>query len=52
MSKLKSHNFELFMTIFVYLQYLIIEGVDVSMRKDITVEKIMRGGEKIFLRHT
>ena len=31
----------------IYLQYLIIEGVDVSMRKDITVEKIMRGGEKM-----
>ena len=45
---LKSHNFKIFMTIFVIL---ILshnkEGADISMRKDITIEKLMLGGEKV-----
>ena len=34
------------MTFLVYLYRLIIEGADVSMRKDITTEKLTLGGEK------
>lgn len=34
------------MAFLIYLNYLIKEGVDLSMRKDITIEKIMLGGEK------
>ena len=36
------------MTVFlIHLYHLIIEGVDVSMRKDITIEKLLLGGERI-----
>ena len=35
------------MTFLIYLYCLIIEGVDISMRKDIRVEKLMEGGAKI-----
>lgn len=31
----------------IYLCYFIIRGVDVSMRKDITVERLTNGGEKV-----
>ena len=48
MSKLKVDNFYQFFNVFVIL---IIshnkEGVDISMRKDITIEKIMLGGERV-----
>ena len=48
MSKLKVDNFYQFFNVFVIL---IIshnkEGVDISMRKDITIEKIMLGDERI-----
>ena len=35
------------MTFLIYLYYLIVEGVDISMRKDITAELIVKGGGKI-----
>ena len=35
------------MTFLVYLYRLIIEGADVSMRKDITTEKLTLGGDKL-----
>ena len=44
--KLKSHNFRCLWLFLIYLYYLII-GVDVSMWKDITIEKIMLVSEKL-----
>ena len=48
MSKLKVDNFYQFFSVF---DILILshnkEGVDISMRKDITIEKIMLGGERL-----
>ena len=36
------------MTVFLlHLYHLIIEGFDVGMRKDITIEKLLLGGERI-----
>jgi len=37
MSKLKSHNFELFMTVFAILISSRSKGVDISIRKDIII---------------
>ena len=34
------------MAFLIYLYHLIIEGDDISMRKDITIEKLILGGEK------
>lgn len=35
------------MTFLIYLYYLIVEGVDISMRKDITIEKLLLEGDKV-----
>ena len=35
------------MAFLIYLYHLIIEGDDISMRKDITIEKLIIGGEKM-----
>ena len=36
------------MTVFlIHLYHLIIEGFDVGMKKDITIEKLLLGGERI-----
>ena len=48
MSKLKVDNFCQFFNVFVILiTFHNRERVDVSMRKDITIEKIMLGGERV-----
>ena len=48
MSKLKIDNFYQFFNYLIYLYYSHKKRSDVSMRKDITVEKlILGGGEKV-----
>ena len=46
MSKLKVDNFYQFFVYLIYLYYLIIDK-EISMRKDIAIEKIKLGGEKV-----
>ena len=49
MSKLKSHNFGCVYDFFVILIISHNRRSDISMRKDITIEKMMLGEEKITL---
>ena len=47
MSKLKSHNFRYIYDFLIYLYQSHNRRSDISMRKDITLEKVLLGGEKI-----